>query len=116
VTGMANIYPHSQHGRNAAIPANHAPRSEQLEPTGTSLRQNAARRRIGFVGFDGVRTLDLAGPLDAFTAMRNVNSPAGQPSYQLVVIGLKHSTFVSESGVTFRAQESIEMMSPLDTI
>lgn len=83
------------------------------------LPQPAAsrRRRIGFIGFDGVRTLDLAGPLDAFTASRSLAAGTGhEPPYQLVVVGLKQRGFVSESGIAFRAQETTDNVSSLDTI
>src|SRR4051812_4827780 len=78
---------------------------------------NGGRRRIGFVGFDGVRTLDLAGPLDAFSASRTLGVGANQGApYQLVVIGLKQKGFVSESGIAFRAQETTDTVTSLDTI
>ena len=31
-----------------------------------------APKSVGFLGFDGVTTLDLTGPLEAFAAARNV--------------------------------------------
>jgi transcriptional regulator GlxA family with amidase domain len=77
------------------------------------------RRRIGFIGFDGVRTLDLAGPLDAFTASRSLamgSSGVQATPYQIVIIGLRQKSFVSESGITFRAQETTETVTDLDTI
>jgi len=116
VSGMANIYPHRENGRNSASPASHPAAAERLDQLNGMPRSNGVRRRIGFVGFDGVRTLDLAGPLDAFTAIRNLSSLGRVPAYQLVVIGLKQRTFVSEAGITFRAQETTEMITPLDTI
>ena len=107
-------------GRNSTVPTgNDSAKIEQ--PTGLDIcpPEVATRRRIGFIGFDGVRTLDLAGPLDAFTASRSLSSnPAGlQPApYQIIIVGLKQKSFVSESGITFRAQETTDTVSDLDTI
>jgi len=107
---------HSENGRNSPFPDNNGSGKSELNP-GVAPRLNACRRRIGFLGFDGVRTLDLAGPLDAFTASRNSTAAmAPDASYQLVVIGLKNRTFVSEAGITFRAQETTESVTDLDTI
>lgn len=107
---------HRENGRNSPFPDNRTnPETEPL--AGSNPQPATGRRRIGFVGFDGVRTLDLAGPLDAFTACRHLNSSAAPDTfYQLVVIGLKQRTFVSESGITFRAQETTETVTGLDTI
>jgi transcriptional regulator GlxA family with amidase domain len=117
VTGMAHISSQKEHGRftpvRPAAPLNIAqPVAPEIVP-----QANNCRRRIGFVGFDGVRTLDLAGPLDAFTASRGLPTGSRESApYQLLVIGLKSRTFVSESGVTFRAQETTETVTHLDTI
>src|SRR5689334_15380551 len=118
VSGMGQIYPQKETGRNSVFPAINNPAESGLSNTFEPPPQvNGSRRRIGFVGFDGVRTLDLAGPLDAFTASRALSSavPHRVP-YQLVVVGLKQKTFVSESGVSFRAQETTDSVTGLDTI
>ena len=102
------------------VPAgNDTAKSEQ--PTGLDMTApvEAIRRRIGFIGFDGMRTLDLAGPLDAFTASRSLSlgsSGVQVAPYQIVIIGLKQKSFVSESGISFRAQETTESVTDLDTI
>jgi transcriptional regulator GlxA family with amidase domain len=114
---MGHIYPQKENGRNSTVSVINQP-AESNQPniiTGTP-QPTGGRRRIGFIGFDGVRTLDLAGPLDAFTASRSLGSGIPQSPYQLVVIGLKHKSFVSESGVTFRAQETTDTVTALDTI
>jgi transcriptional regulator GlxA family with amidase domain len=74
-------------------------------------------RRVGFLGFEGVRTLDLTGPLEAFAAARNINREGNKEAcYETVVIGLTRKSFVSESGVTFKAQTTIQAARHLDTI
>ena len=79
--------------------------------------RKSTRRRIGFIGFDGVRTLDLTGPLEAFTAARSVAAEAeNECDYELVVVGVGGKTFVSQSGVIFTAQQTIQSARDFDTI
>ena len=72
---------------------------------------------IGILGFDGVATLDLAGPLEAFTTAK-VESSEGVPRqcYQVVLIGVSGRTFVSESGATFKAAYTLDSAPALDTV
>jgi transcriptional regulator GlxA family with amidase domain len=114
---MGHIAVQQENGRNSTFPVtiNHL----ENDPGISGLPDaNPGRRRIGFLGFDGVRTLDLAGPLDAFTASRSLgaNTTIHSAPYQLVVIGLKQRSFVSESGIAFRAQETTDSATSLDTI
>lgn len=73
--------------------------------------------RIGILGFDGVATLDLAGPLEALSATK-VGTPDGefQRGYEMVLIGVTGKTFVSESGVTLKASKTLDTTPPLDTV
>src|SRR4051812_25537331 len=72
---------------------------------------------IGILGFDRVTTLDLAGPLEALTAARVSDSGGtSQRCYETMLIGLTNKTFVAESGVTFKAQKTLEGAPPLDTV
>jgi transcriptional regulator GlxA family with amidase domain len=75
------------------------------------------RRTIGFLGFDGVTTLDLTGPADAFAKAR-FSQELGKtsPCYEIVVIGIGNRTFASESGVVFKAEKTLEKAPPLDTV
>lgn len=84
---------------------------------GTSSRTDHRRKhpRIGFLGFDGVRTLDLTGSLEAFATAGNLHQD-GQTPYDIVVLALKEKSFVSESGVIFKAQETIQTTDDLDTV
>lgn len=68
---------------------------------------------IGFVGFDGVTTLDLTGPLEAFAAAR---SDMGDVCYETVVIAAAGETFVAGSGAMFKAQHTLVSAPALDTI
>lgn len=79
-------------------------------------KSSAACHRVGFVGFDGVRTLDLAGPLEAFAAARRLLAGGTGVQYELVMLGVSARTFVSESGVVFKAQETIPAAGDFDTI
>jgi transcriptional regulator GlxA family with amidase domain len=74
-------------------------------------------RFIGILGFDGVSTLDFIGPLEAFKAARAYHSYHRTHScYEVVILGLNTRNFVSESGVLFKAQKTIQAMSSFDTI
>ena len=120
VSGMGNNSQQKENGRNCLFSVlNHQGEINQPEAPENAPSRNGGRRRVGFLGFNGVRTLDLAGPLDAFTATRNLTSgddAHSQGLYQIVVIGLKQRTFVSESGIAFRAQETTDSVTDLDTI
>jgi transcriptional regulator GlxA family with amidase domain len=71
---------------------------------------------IGFLGFDGVTILDLTGPLEAFaTAQRNQENDRHR-CYKPLIIGVAGKTFKSRSGVTFKAQHTLETAPPLDSI
>ena len=72
---------------------------------------------IGILGFDGVTTLDLAGPLEALTAARVSDSGGtSQRCYETMLIGLTSKTFVAESGATFKTQKTLEAAPALDTV
>jgi transcriptional regulator GlxA family with amidase domain len=76
-----------------------------------------APRLVGILGFDGVRTLDLTGPLEVFSAARvGNNRDRGQPCYKVILVGLTGKTFASESGIVFKAQRTIKSAPALDTI
>src|ERR1043166_4044395 len=72
----------------------------------------------GLLGFDGVATLDLTGPLEALAlARRDERGPgAGTPCYKPIIIGATNKTFTSDSGIIFKAQETIETARTFDTI
>jgi transcriptional regulator GlxA family with amidase domain len=73
--------------------------------------------RIGFIAYDGLTTLDLVGPLDAFAAAR-LDADTARPvrAYELVVLGLTPRTFVSESGLRMKPHTTLDAAPRLDTI
>ena len=72
---------------------------------------------VGLVGFDGVAALDLTGPLEALVSAGHAAKRIGLAhSYQPILLGLDNKTFVSESGLAFRADAILENAGPLDTI
>ena len=77
------------------------------------MRESWKKKRVGFLGFDGVSTLDLVGPLEAFARAQGVG---GQPCYEPVLVSLTSKRFVSESGVAFTAQTTIQVAANLDTL
>lgn len=79
-------------------------------------KQRMSAKRIGFLGFDGVGSLDLTGPLEAFAAAQSGPSSQRGACYELSIIGLRSRSFTSESGVSFKAHHTIASAPPLDTI
>ncbi len=77
------------------------------------MKTAATTKRIGFLGFDGVATLDLLAPLEAFARARIAGSG---PCYEIVLLGLTNKRFVSASGVVLKAQTTIAAASDLDTL
>ncbi|HXX62647.1 MAG TPA: DJ-1/PfpI family protein, partial [Bacteroidota bacterium] len=75
------------------------------------------RKRIGFLGYDGVMALDLAGPIDAF-ASAAIEGPRGQSEscYEPIIIGLNAKPIAAESGIIFRPHTTIDKVRSLDTL
>ncbi len=82
----------------------------------TYLAKKAAPKVIGFLGFDGVTTLDLAGPLEAFATARLDHANGGERCYETLIIGVSRKTFVSRSGVTFTTEHTHPTAPELDSI
>src|SRR5947207_4237603 len=90
VSGMGHNCLQKDDGRNDG---NGSMRNGALAPQTTADITNAKttndRKKIGFLGFDGVRTLDLTSPLEAFAASGIVHTLEAKTSgYQIVLIGL----------------------------
>lgn len=68
--------------------------------------------RVALLGFDGVQTLDLVGPLDAF-ASANEQKPA---AYAPLVVGLDDRPFTSEAGLRMVPQCALADAGPIDTL
>jgi transcriptional regulator GlxA family with amidase domain len=81
------------------------------------LPGDIAPRVIGILGFDGVSALDFVGPLEAFKAARTYdNYHRTYSCYEVVILGLKTRSFVSDSGAAFKAHKTIQAVSSFDTI
>src|SRR5689334_8759086 len=75
------------------------------------------RRRVAILGFDGVATLDLTGPLEALSVARFRGADDKTfPCYRPMVVALTKKDFTSESGLIFKAETNIELASTFDTI
>jgi transcriptional regulator GlxA family with amidase domain len=72
-------------------------------------------RRIGLIGFDGVVSIDISGPADAF-AVANEVTPDSRPAYEVVLISASTKPFASGSGLVFMPQRSFKGAPPLDTL
>lgn len=71
--------------------------------------------RIGFIGYDGVQSLDVAGPMDVFDAANALSTVNGRP-YELVVVGVTGKRFRAENGLVFEPQVALTQVRTLDTI
>src|SRR5688572_9359012 len=77
------------------------------------MSQQTSRRRVGFLGFDGVNALDLVGPLEAFATALGDD---GTALYETVVIGVEGRAFTADSGVVFKPSATLATAPPLDTL
>ncbi|WP_310475069.1 GlxA family transcriptional regulator [Sandarakinorhabdus sp.] len=68
--------------------------------------------RIGLVGFDGVQTLDLTGPLDAFGAANQARPGA----YAVTILGIDGAPFTSEAGMRIMPDGALAAADRLDTL
>lgn len=78
------------------------------------------RRRVGFLGFDGVQSLNLVGPADAFTsnAFDTVVSRGDQDGgpYEVVIIGVHTRRFTTSAGIVMHADTTLSTSISLDTL
>jgi transcriptional regulator GlxA family with amidase domain len=82
-----------------------------------TLPADIVPRVVGILGFDGVATLDFVGPLEAFKAARTYdNYHLTHSCYEVIILGLTSRSFVSESGIVFKAHKTIQAASSLDTL
>lgn len=71
------------------------------------------KKRIAFVGYDHVTTLDLFGPLEVFTT---ANAMLGSKYYEPVIVSADGRVFHGESGVGVAADASFRDAPAFDTI
>jgi transcriptional regulator GlxA family with amidase domain len=72
-------------------------------------------KRIGIIGFDGVVSIDISGPADAF-AIANEAADDPKPAYEVMVISPSSKPFISESGLVFKPQRTFKNAPALDTL
>jgi transcriptional regulator GlxA family with amidase domain len=68
--------------------------------------------RIALLGYDGVQTLDLSGPLDAFNSASQIRPG----SYDTLVASLDGAPFMSEAGLRIAPDCALTEAGPLDTL
>lgn len=71
---------------------------------------------VGIIGYDGVNSLDLAGPLETLAAARSGVEPPIKPCYRVTLIGLNGKTFLSQSQVAFQAESTVLNTPEIDTV
>lgn len=74
-----------------------------------------ATRTIGFLVYEGLQALDLAGPLDAFGAANEWAGEGIEP-YDMVMLGLDEQSVRAENGLRFVPDVSLEHAPQLDTL
>ncbi len=83
----------------------------------SGLSQTMARRHIVIVGYDDITSLDLSGPLEAFsTAYVEDSQGKRQACYKVTIAALGAKTFRSESGLRVTAACSLNSLRHLDTL
>src|SRR5580700_9313402 len=68
--------------------------------------------RVALLGYDGVQTLDLCGPLDAFGSANGLRRGA----YATQVVSLDGAPFTSEAGLRVTPDRALADAGPLDTL
>lgn len=78
------------------------------------LHRGCRPKRIGFLIFEGITALDVAGPMEAFATARVPLSKT--PCYQLTTVGVTKRAVASESGLVLKPQTSMAECPRLDTL
>jgi transcriptional regulator GlxA family with amidase domain len=74
-------------------------------------------KHIVIVGYDDITSLDLAGPLEAFSSAYSEDSRGNpQPCYKVTIAALGAKTFRSESGLRMTAACFLSSLRHLDTL
>ena len=74
-------------------------------------------KHIVIVGYDDITSLDLSGPLEAFTSALLEDSTGNpQPCYKVTIAALGAKTFRSESGLQMTAACSLNSLRRMDTL
>jgi transcriptional regulator GlxA family with amidase domain len=71
-------------------------------------RQGSNPREVALVAFDGVQTLDLAGPLEVFAGANRLEEHAGRPApYRVSIVGVRTGLVRTESGLGLLAESGL---------
>ena len=81
-----------------------------------SQQRVAAPRRIGFLVFNDMTALDVAGPMEAFASARMPGRTRETPGYELLTIGLSSEVVTAESGLMLRPATTLAECPALDTL
>jgi transcriptional regulator GlxA family with amidase domain len=74
-------------------------------------------KHVVIVGYDQITSLDLSGPLEAFSsAVLEKSAGKPQPCYQVTIAALGAKTFSSESGLRVTANRSLSSLRQVDTL
>src|SRR5437868_14864418 len=74
-------------------------------------------KRIGFIGFTGVASVDLAGPAEAFSCVEIDQSGTNRVrGYEVVTIAESQRHFTADCGLVFKPDTTFKDAPPLDTI
>src|SRR5271169_6280541 len=81
------------------------------------LLRTMTPRHIVIVGYDDITSLDLAGPLEAFSSAYCEDSRGNrQPCYKVTIAALGAKTFCSESGLRMTAACFLSSLRHMDTL
>lgn len=74
-------------------------------------------KRVGFLIFPGVQALDVAGPMDAFSAaVINGQPDRPQPCYKTFTVGLSTRTITAGCGLRLKTHFDIAHTPAMDTL
>jgi transcriptional regulator GlxA family with amidase domain len=75
------------------------------------------QRTVSFLLFDGVASLDLVGPADAFAAANDLRAAEGKhAAYRIVTLGVGKRRCAAESGVLLEAHAELGSLAGCDTL
>lgn len=73
-------------------------------------------RKVLFVGFPGIQSLDLVGPFEVFTTACLLLAAAGKQGYQPMVVSLDGQPVSTDTGLSFAAVDLPDPTEPVDTL
>jgi transcriptional regulator GlxA family with amidase domain len=93
-----------------------SPKTPQIPPQAPRQVEKASRR-IEVLAFSDVQMLDVAGPIQVFTAANErATSPRGRLPYETRVVAPEGKEIRATSGLTFATEPLPEPSEPLDTL